>query len=103
MGMEVKSRCAWEVCMLFSASGVVTPKCHGERGLELICSVVGEAGWKLQLSMWEHAGGEESLKGKGKPGFKESCLKMTQRLYMMPLRHTNMHLHWSRNFKQGGP
>lgn len=73
----------------------------GERGLELICSVVGEAGWKLQLSMWEHAGGEESLKGKGKPGFKERCLKMTQRLYMMPLRYTNMHLHWSRNFKEG--
>lgn len=60
MGMVVKSRCAWEIRMLFSACGVVTPKFHGERGLELICSVVGEAGWKLQLSMWEHEGAEES-------------------------------------------
>lgn len=65
MGMEVKSRCAWEIRMLVSARGVVTPKLHGERGLELIC---GEAGWKLQLSMWEHAGEEEYLLGKDKPG-----------------------------------
>lgn len=66
--MEVESRCAWEIRMLFSARGVVTPKFHGERSLELICSVVGEAGWKLQLSKWEHAGAEEHLMGKDKPG-----------------------------------
>lgn len=47
MGALVKTRYLREFQLLFSAYGVVTPKSHGERALELICTVVGEAGWRL--------------------------------------------------------
>lgn len=52
MGVVLKTSCSRVFPLLFSASSVVTPKSHGERGLEVICTVVGEAGWKLQLSRW---------------------------------------------------
>lgn len=50
MGVVVKKRYSREYQVVFSAYGVVTPKFPGERGLELICTVVGEAGRKLQFS-----------------------------------------------------
>lgn len=84
MGVVLERSCSREFPLLFSASSVVTPKSHGERGLELTCTVVGEAGWKLQLSKCGHARADLCLLGKGKPGIKERCSKSVA---LIPWQH----------------